>query len=131
MKKYFPNYVMEMIPRLRCELPEREDIDNPIEPWSYQAGRVKGDMFGYGWRLYGKNRCGGEIGLMNEAKRLVKFAKRKYAEAYIVRPHFWNAKYNTRSVAYKHGHRNYVYLVITDPVALRIEREKKGERVDI
>ncbi len=87
----------------------------------------------YTWELYGKHKCGYESQLENEAIELVNFAKRFYADAGIVKTHFWYEVYSDnelsvktrRNKAYQQGFHNYIELRITDPVARIFEKEKE------
>ena len=102
-----PKYIRDILPNLR--------------PTVYDEG---GDV-GYVWRLYGKHRIGFESQLKSEAERLVKWAKRYYADAYVIKEHFWYndlpIAYQNKNYAYRTNHRNYITINITDPVAKQLE----------
>lgn len=112
-----PKYIREIASRLRLSM-DYEEGDNP----------------GYTFKLYGKYKIGYEDQLSSDCEKLIKWCQSWHADAYIVGEHFWfNAvekvpggffgdKYHKRK-AYRAGVRNYIKVVITDPVALRFERD--------
>lgn len=73
------------------------------------------DYYGYTFRLYGKHKIGYEQQLFNDAEKLVKWASRNHATSFAVRVRSYYGP--EMQQAYKKGLRNYVDLVITDPVA--------------
>lgn len=112
-----PKYVKILLPRLKPTINEQLE-----------------GIVGYTWRLYGCRKVGGIQTLQNEAQKLVAFAKRFYAESFIVKEHMYykdidmdypniGTKWH-RQKAYRMGFHNYVTLVITDPVAQQLEKAK-------
>lgn len=112
-----PKYIMELLPRLKPTVIEQEN-----------------GIVGYTWRLYGLRKVGGIRTLQTEAEKLVKFAKRYYAESYIVKEHmyyddvpyqqFKGTKWHIQK-AHRDGFHNYITIVITDPVAKQLEKAKQ------
>ena len=113
-----PKYIREIASRLRLTT-DYEDGDYP----------------GYTFKLYGRWKIGYENQLKTECEKLIAWSKSWYADAYVVKEHFWyddvplptehdygGSKWHKRK-AYRQGFRNYIKLVITDPVAWRFERD--------
>lgn len=88
-------------------------IDGNLEYAGYAAQHS--DYYGYTFRLYGRHKIGYADQLFNDADKLIKWANRKYATSFVVRARSYYGPEMQR--AYKKGLRNYVDLVITDPVA--------------
>ncbi len=110
-----PQYINEILPRLHLSKTKE-----------------------YTWRLYGKHKCGYVSQLENEAGKLVSFAKRFYADAEIVKTHFWfdvfpATKAESRQArlakAYRQGFRNSIEIRITDPVARILEVALQQKRI--
>lgn len=112
-----PKYIREIVSRLRLSMDYAEG-DNP----------------GYTFKLYGKHKIGYEDQLVSDCEKLIKWCQSWYADAYIVSEHFWwNAVEQVpgglfadkahRRKAYRAGVRNYIKVVITDPVAHRFEKD--------
>lgn len=90
------------------------------------------DLAGYTFKLYGKWRVGYENQLESDCEKLIAWCKRYYADAYVAEKHFW---YNEIEMgpfamlkqkmkkAYRIGYRNYIKVIITDPVAHRFEKD--------
>lgn len=74
---------------------------------------------GYYFRLYRKNNIQHISSLEAEAARIASWAERNYAESSIVRTVYFSDKEH-RKPYYK---RDYVLMIITDPVALKLEKE--------
>lgn len=77
----------------------------------------------YRLKVYGRRKVGGEVGLVREVERLVKWCVKHYADACIVERHLWHDDYATASQAYRHGHHNHYIVEITDPIMHRFERD--------
>ena len=99
------------------------------------------DIPGYTFKLYGKHRIGYENMLLTDCERLLSWCQRWYADAHIVSTHMWYEEVPhpypcskwQKHKAYVSGHRNYIKVLITDPVAHRFEkdgfyREKQEEQ---
>lgn len=105
-----PKYVSEMLASCRIALASgAEQAENP-------------DAIGYTFRLYRMNNIQWPKTLEEEASRLCAWAKREYAEARVVRP-VWFSEKEHRKPYYR---RDYILVVITDPMALRLEKAMKG-----
>lgn len=90
---------------------------------------------GYTFQLFGKHKVGYEDQLASDCEKLLTWCQRYYADAYIVSEHFWMTDVPTPSgnlcagdkwhkrKAYREGFRNYITVVITDPVAYRFEKD--------
>ena len=123
-----PEYIRDIVKNLRPSVSEPEENALP----------------GYTFRLYGNHKVGYESQLSTNCEKLLDWCRRYYAEAYVVQEHFWfndvvkpgssfdgGDKCHQRK-AYREGFRNYIAVVITDPVAYRFEkdnfyRERKKE----
>lgn len=112
-----PKYIREIVSRLRLTTDYTEG-DNP----------------GYTFKLYGKHKIGYEDQLSSDCEKLIKWCQSWYADAHIVSEHFWwdlvekmpggfFADKAHRQKAYRAGVRNYIKVVITDPVAHRFEKD--------
>lgn len=117
MTEDVPAYIREIVPYLRL-ITEYKD----------------GDIPGYTFKLYGKYKIGYEDQLRNNCEKLLNWCQRYYADAYVVSTHFWwsdvipsrSDDFYTREhrrKAYREGYRNYIKIVITDPVAHRFEKD--------
>ena len=93
-----------------------------------------GDIPGYVFLLYGKYKIGYEEVLDRDCDKLLAWCKRYYADAYKVSEHYWQTDVSPtpgglrgdgshRDKAYRIGYRNYIKVVITDPVAHRFEKD--------
>lgn len=112
-----PQYIREIVARLRLTT-------------DYTAN----DIPGYTFKLYGKWKVGYESQLRSDCQKLIEWCHRYYADAYMVSEHFWMTdvpngssgfsgdKYHKQK-AYRQGYRNYMKIVITDPVANRFEKD--------
>lgn len=108
----------------------REIVQNLRLSTNYDAA----DLPGYTFKLYGKHRVGYENQLSSDCEKLLAWCQRYFAEAYVVSEHFWwtdvpvpggslcGDKSHKRK-AFRDGHRNYIKVVITDPVANRFEKD--------
>lgn len=112
-----PKYIREIVSRLRLT-----------------TDYAEGDLPGYTFRLYGKYKVGYEDMLSSDCEKLIAWCKRWYADAYIASEHFWDtdisvAPYGLRGdrahrrKAYEVGYKNYIKVIITDPVAHRFEKD--------
>lgn len=111
-----PKYIREIVARLQLTTDYAEN-----------------DIPGYTFKLYGKWKIGYESQLQSDCEKLLAWCKRYYADAYIVSNHFWHtdvpAPHDFRGDlahqrrAYELGYRNYIKVVITDPVAHRFEKD--------
>ena len=114
-----PQYIRDIVKNLRLSVSEPEETALP----------------GYTFRLYGNHKVGYESQLSTTCEKLLAWCRRYYAEAYVVQQHFWfddvakpgssfagGDKCHQRK-AYREGFRNYISVVITDPVAYRFEKD--------
>lgn len=111
-----PKYIKEIVSRLHLTTDYAEN-----------------DLPGYTFKLYGKHKVGYEDMLANECEKLLNWCKRWYADAYVASEHFWytdvpaphdfGCDRSHRRKAYELGHRNYIKVIITDPVAHRFEKD--------
>lgn len=111
-----PKYIREIVPQLHLTTDYAEG-DNP----------------GYTFKLYGKWKIGYEEQLQSDCEKLIAWCKRWYADAYIASEHFWytdvpaptrfSGDNSHRRRAYEMGYRNYIKVIITDPVAHRFEKD--------
>ena len=114
-----PQYIRNIVKNLRLSVSEPEESAIP----------------GYTFRLYGNHKVGYEFQLSTNCEKLLAWCRRYYAEAYVVQEHFWfddvtkpgssfagGDKCHQRK-AYREGFRNYISVVITDPVAYRFEKD--------
>lgn len=105
-----PKYVSEMIANRR------------IVPATIDEQAENMEDYGYTFRLYRLNNHQWPKTLEEEAARLCAWAKREYAEARVARS-VWFSDKEHRKPYYR---RDYVLVVITDPVALWLEKAMKG-----
>lgn len=108
-----PKYIREILENKACIVTSiNGNVDN-IDP-------------GYTIRLFGDWPRGYENKLLTSADKLVAWAKRNGADARIVKQQMWYDRYGCSNVGYRHAvdvrYRNHIYLVITDPVMLELER---------
>lgn len=94
-----------------------------------------GDWWGYTFRLDAKWKCGYESQLEKDCENLLKWCKMWYAHAVIIKYAWWyNEVPTSKEYDYKGTHwhkrkalrenfRNHVYVVISDPVAYRFEKD--------
>ena len=104
-----PKYVVEMVMRKRI---------TPA-PTSEQQE----DAWGYAFRLYRYSNGQREGNFKAEVLRLVEWAKREGADARLVQ-HIWFTTKEHRKPMYR---RDYALVVITDPVAQKLEKMIKEE----
>lgn len=116
-----PQYIKEIVQRLHPVLMEFEDED--------------GNWWGYTFRLDAKWKCGYESQLQNDCEKLLKWCESWYAHAKVIRYGWWHNEVKTsgdyypkgtkghKRKALREGFRNHVYLVISDPVANRFEKD--------
>lgn len=82
------------------------------------------DAHGYTWRVYKHSNGQWESSFEAEVLRLVNWAKREYADARLVR-HVWFSVKEHRKPLYR---RDYAIVVITDPVAQKLEKMIEEEK---
>jgi len=97
-KLKWPKYIEELLPRLRLAT----------------VDEAHGEYHGYYWKLKGKYPYGKNQKLGNDAEKLVKWAIRNHAHAELI-------EYTGQN---KRGYWDAVTLVITDPIAIELERAK-------
>lgn len=113
-----PQYIRDIVKNLRPSVFEPEEATLP----------------GYTFRLYGNHRVGYESQLSTNCEKLLDWCRRYYADAYVVQRHFWiddvekpggayTGDKSHQRKAYRDGFRNYITVVITDPVAYRFEKD--------
>lgn len=100
----------------------REILENKAKIVTSINGNVDEIDPGYTIRLFGDWPRGYENQLLTRADKLVAWAKRNGADAYVVKSQMWYERYDTYYHATRVGYRNHIYLVITDPVMLELER---------
>lgn len=110
-----PKYIREIVARLHLTTDYAEN-----------------DIPGYTFKLYGKWKVGYESQLDSDCEKLIAWCKRCFADAYVAERHFW---YNEVEMgpfamqkqkmrkAFRIGYRNYIKVIITDPVAHRFEKD--------
>lgn len=106
----FPKYIQKMVDqrRIRPAPFDEQDLDN--------------DVYGYTFRLYRENNAFWESTHQSEADRLVAWAVRRGATLSKVLNAVRFTEKEHRKPYYK---RDYILIVITDPVALWIEKATK------
>ena len=114
--KDVPQYIREIASRLRLTTDYAEN-----------------DLPGYTFKLYGRWKVGYESQLQSDCEKLLNWCKQYYADAYIASEHFWwtdvlaphrfGLDHAHKRRAYEMGYRNYIKVVITDPVAHRFEKD--------
>lgn len=121
-EKDVPQYIKEIVQRLHPVLIECEDEE--------------GNWWGYTFRLDAKWKCGYESQLKNDCEKLLKWCKSWYAHAKLIKYAWWFNEISTSNVyqikgteqhkrkALRDGWKNHAYLVISDPVANRFEKDK-------
>ncbi len=117
-KEDVPQYIRAIVQRLQPVLMEYSDED--------------GDWWGYTFRLNAKWKCGYEPQLVNDCEKLLKWCNSWYAHAKLIKYMWWYDEVNTTQIkgsyqhqrmALKKGWKNHAYLVISDPVAYRFEKD--------
>ena len=116
-----PQYIREIVSRLHPVLMEYEDEE--------------GNWWGYTFRLDAKWKCGYESQLKSDCEKLLKWCKSWYAYAKVIRYAWWYTDVSTsteheyrgtkwhKAKALREGWRNHVYIVVSDPVAHRWEKD--------
>ena len=119
-KERVPKYIKNIVKRLFPKLMEYKDEE---------AG-----YWGYTFELRAKWKCGYESQLEKDTKALLTWCKRHGAETKLIKYAMWyntvpvsdpldrGSKYHLRK-ALKLGWHNKAYVVITDPVAQRFEKD--------
>lgn len=100
-----PKYVLEILKQGRLA----------AAPVSEQDEKAHG----YTFRLYRLNNAIYDSTMAEEAARICAWARRQYADAYVLRSVFYTVKEH-RKPYYK---RDYTLVTITDPVALKLEKQ--------
>lgn len=105
-----PKYVAEMVRQKRiAQAPVNEQEE---------------DAWGYAFRVYRSGNGQWDRCFLEEVVRLVNWAKREYADARLVR-HVWFSVKEHRKPLYR---RDYAIVVITDPVAQKLEKMIEEEK---
>ena len=116
-----PAYIREIAKRLAPCLMDFHDDD--------------GDWWGYTFRLNAKWKCGYENQLKTDCEKLVAWCNAHNAHSTLIRYSWWyndaplpnsnaiRGSKEHRQRAWKSGFRNHAYLVISDPVAYRFEKD--------
>ncbi len=114
-----PQYIKNIVSRLSPVFVDYEDEE--------------GNWWGYTYKLTAKWKTGYETQLVNDAEKLVKWAKRWHSHAKIVRYERWEDNVPCtahhkgdmwhRRKAQRSGYHNSAILVISDPVSNRFERD--------
>lgn len=120
-QKDVPHYIKEIVQRLH--------------PVSMEFRDENGDWWGYTFRLDAKWKCGYESQLQNDCEKLLKWCESWYAYAKPIKFMWWYNEVGTsnehdfkgthwhKRKALREGWGNHVYLVISDPVASRFEKD--------
>lgn len=117
LKEDVPQYIRDIVSRLHLTTDYAET-----------------DIPGYTFKLYGNWRVGYESQLQSDCEKLIAWCKRYYADAYVASTHFWweDVPHSANSCggdkwhkakAYRDGYRNYIKVIIADPVAYRFEKD--------
>lgn len=116
-----PAYIREIVKRLAPCLMDFHDDD--------------GDWWGYTFRLNAKWKCGYENQLKTDCEKLIAWCSAHDAHSALIRYSWWyndaplpnsntiRGSKEHRQRAWKSGFRNHAYLVISDPVAYRFEKD--------
>lgn len=119
--KDVPQYIKEIVSRLKPVLMNYED--------------EYGNWWGYTFQLDAKWKCGYESQLQSDCEKLIKWCQSWHAHAKIIRYAWWYTDVQTSSLydfkgtkshkakALREGWRNHVYIVVSDPVAHRWEKD--------
>lgn len=111
-----PKYIKEIASRLSPVMMSYKDEDGF-------------EWYGYVYKLNAKWKCGYESQLVKDTEALVKWCKGWHAHSKIIKYTWWNEVYTEGTYksrvykARKNGFRNHSIIVISDPVALRFERD--------
>lgn len=112
-----------------------KEIANRLHPVFMEFEDENGNWWGYTFRLDAKWKCGYESQLENDCEKLIKWCQGWYAHARVIRYMWWykevatTTKYGLEGTmdhkrkALRNGWRNHVYIVISDPVAHRFEKD--------
>ena len=116
-----PKYIREIVKRLH--------------PVKMEYTDENGNWWGYIFRLDAKWKCGYESQLSSDAEKLVEWCRSWFAYAKVIKFAWWFNEVETSTEheqkgthwhqrkALREGFRNHVYLVISDPVAYRLEKD--------
>ena len=110
-KPYFPKYIEKFLEDKRIVRGNRDEQQEVP------------DLIGYAFRFYRYSNNQYEQTFREEAERLAAWARRKGADARVVRE-VWYTVQEHRKPYYK---RDYILLVISDPVAIFIEKRMGKE----
>lgn len=117
-----PAYIKEIVKRLHPVHMEYQDEE--------------GNWYGYVFRLDAKWKCGYESQLKKDVEMLVKWCDSWYAYSKLIEYKWWQTDVPTagkydfagtkqhKQKALRSGWRNHAYLVISDPVAYRLEKDR-------
>lgn len=112
-----------------------KEIVQRLHPVSMEFEDENGNWWGYTFRLDAKWKCGYESQLQNDCEKLLKWCESWYAYAKPIKYMWWYNEVSTsnehdfkgthwhKRKALREGWRNHVYLVISDPVASRFEKD--------
>lgn len=112
-----------------------KEIVQRLHPVSMEFEDENGNWWGYTFRLDAKWKCGYESQLQNDCEKLLKWCESWYAYAKPIKYMWWYNEVGTsnehdfkgthwhKRKALREGWRNHVYLVISDPVASRFEKD--------
>lgn len=108
-----PKYIQAMLQegRLALASPQEQAAEHP-------------EAMGYTWRLYRLNNHQYPYTLEAEARRVTAWARRQYADSYTGREVYFTEREHRKPYYL----RDYILLVITDPVALALERALAGRK---
>lgn len=122
-----PKYIKEIAQRLTPKLMDYKDEEN----YSW---------WGYTFELKAKWKCGYESQLEKDTEALLKWCKHRGAYAKLIKYAMWynsvpvndkldrGSKYHLRK-ALKQGWHNKAYIVISDPIAQRFEKDNFYKKV--
>lgn len=117
-----PEYIKEIVKRLHPVMMKFDDED--------------GDWWGYTFRLDAKWKCGYESQLKNDCEKLLRWCESWHAHAKLINYAWWfnevptSNEYDWKGTsvhkrkALREGFRNHAYLVVSDPVAHRFEKDE-------
>ena len=109
-----PKYVIEMIEEGRITVASKEE-------------QLEVDPIGYAFRIYRKSNTQRDSTFHEEVIRICLWAQREYSESRVVREKWYTDKEH-RKPYYK---RDYHLVLITDPVAIRMEKIIKSVKKNI
>ena len=108
-----PKYIQNIVSRLQPVLVDFKDED--------------GDWWGYTFKLNAKWKCGYESQFLDDCTKLIRWCEGWYAHAKLIEYKLWYDEFGYMRAgiqrALKSGWRNHAYIVISDPVANRFEKD--------